>query len=92
MTIPKRKNWVNGREVPPISEIPFYPPSMKIPKEDVIRYGLDSVYRYMFARGRGATRRDKTWDRKRWMHTCCKCRSPWRHFARCKLVLAGLDF
>ena len=50
--------------------------------EDIRKYGLDSVYRYMIARGRGASRKDVTWNGNE--HTCCHCRYPWRHFATCR--------
>jgi hypothetical protein len=78
----KQKNFVLGRKVSPVSEIPYYPPGTRIPKEDVRKHGLDSVYRYMFARGRGASCRDVTWDGRQ--HICCRCNYPWRHFATCK--------
>lgn len=78
----KQKNVILGRQVPPVSEIPYYPPGTRIPKEDVRKYGLDSVYRYMFARGRGASSKDFTWNGDE--HTCCHCKYPWRHFATCK--------
>jgi hypothetical protein len=77
----KTKNVVMGRFVTPCEQIPYYPPGVRIPKEDVRRYGLDSVYRYMIARGRGASRKDVTWNGKE--HTCCHCRYPWRHFPTC---------
>jgi hypothetical protein len=77
-----KKNVIDGRPVRPVSEIPYYPPGTRIPKEDVRKYGLNSVYRYMVARGRGASRKDFTWNGKE--HTCCHCKYPWRHFATCK--------
>jgi hypothetical protein len=52
-----QKNVVLGRKVAPCSEIPHYPPGVRIPQEDIRKYGLDSVYRYMIARGRGASRK-----------------------------------
>jgi hypothetical protein len=78
----KQKNFVNGRNVPPCEEIPYYPPGTRIPRDEFFKYGLDSVYRYMIARGRGASRKDVTWNGKE--HTCCHCKYPWRHFATCR--------
>lgn len=75
----KQKNVVLGRRVTECDGIPYYPPGERISQEDVRKYGLDSVYRYMIARGRGASRKDFTWNGHE--HSCCHCKYPWRHFA-----------
>jgi hypothetical protein len=84
------KNVINGRKVTPVSEIPFYPAGIRIPKSDVIKYGLDSVYRYIFARGQGGSCRDITWSKEKYLHECCGSKYPWRHFAACPKALRNL--
>jgi hypothetical protein len=37
----KQKNMVLGRTVTPCEEIPYYPPGVQIPKEEIRKYGLD---------------------------------------------------
>lgn len=40
-------------------------------------------YRKEFIKGRGASTKDPTWNRKKHIHTCCKSKVPWRHKAKC---------
>lgn len=44
----------------------------------------DLKYRKEFIKGRGASRKDKTWNKH--IHTCCNSKVPWRHKAMCPLL------
>lgn len=81
------KNVVFGRKVSPVNEIPYYPPGVRIPKDEYYKYGLDSVYRWVFARGQGGSAKDVTWSKAKHMHVCCNSKYPWRHFKNCPKAL-----
>lgn len=44
-------------------------------------------YRIQFIKGYGASTRDKTWNKKKHIHTCCGSPVAWRHRAKCDVVL-----
>lgn len=78
--------------IPPIKVkyIPFF--EGKISKADKEKWGMilsggkDNYYRIMFAKGRGASRKDRTWDKVSHHHTCCLSRVPWRHKTACEML------
>jgi hypothetical protein len=68
--------------IPPIKvkDIPFF--EGKISKADKEKWGMilsggkDNYYRIMFAKGQGASRKDRTRDKVCHHHTCCLSRVP----------------
>jgi hypothetical protein len=80
--------------IPPVSvaDIPFLDPFAKLSYEEKQRYGMimvngdDNYYRLEFARGRGGSAKEETWNRALHMHTCCESKVPWRHKVACPLL------
>lgn len=72
-----------------VSEIPFKILGEKITYEEKERYGLImsngeiNYYRLEFMRGHGGNYREKTWNRQKHRHDCCKSKVPWRHRVIC---------
>ena len=48
-------------------------------------------YRTEFIKGRGASKKDPTWNRQKHIHTCCQSKVPWRHKAQCRKILKDTD-
>lgn len=48
-------------------------------------------YRKEFIKGRGASTKDKTWNREKRKHECCSSKVHWRHKAKCPKVLREDD-
>lgn len=44
-------------------------------------------YRTEFLKGRGASTKDLTWNRKKHIHNCCKSKVAWRHRAQCTKLI-----
>jgi hypothetical protein len=48
-------------------------------------------YRKEFIKGRGASTKDKTWNRAKHLHNCCLSKVPWRHRAICPKLKIDLE-
>lgn len=48
--------------------------------------GLSNAYRVAFAKGQGASRKDKTFNKEKGMHNCCSSKVAWRHRVNCYLL------
>lgn len=41
-------------------------------------------YRYYHGIGMGGSKKDKSWNKKKHQHDCCKSKVSWRHRTGCK--------
>ena len=73
-------------QIPPVDRISEFSPEEKRQFGITTRTGIGNAYRIAFALGQGASRKDKTYDRSRRMHTCCGSKVSWRHKVGCKLL------
>lgn len=77
------------RVIPKVSvqEIPYF--EGNISHFDKEKYGMllwdgtVNYYRVMFAKGQGGSRKEETWNREEYKHTCCQSKVPWRHKTQC---------
>lgn len=66
-------------------------------KEDKVRNGIftstgiKNAYRVAFAKGEGASRKDRTFNKELGIHTCCGSKVAWRHKVNCPLLDLGED-
>jgi hypothetical protein len=49
----------------------------------ILNSGKINEYRKTFIEGLGASIKDKSWNRKKHWHRCCKSTVPWRHLKTC---------
>jgi hypothetical protein len=85
---------VNQLRYGKVSNLPFFDGILTRKKlneimnlEYVGRQPKNMDYRKEFIKGRGASTKDVTWNRKKHKHICCSSKVPWRHKSSCKKLL-----
>lgn len=70
-----------------VSEMPFYDGVINKREKNkwgaICSTGKVNAYRLAFLQGRGGSRKEETWNKKKHLHTCCKSAVPWRHLRNC---------
>lgn len=75
-----------------VSEMPYFEGKISLAEKEkygmIMSNGEVNYYRVMFAKGQGGSRKEKTWNKIKHKHECCKSKVPWRHKSACpRLVL-----